>query len=402
MYIALNLITAIIGSIASLVTIVLIYKMPITGHTLLILCMSWFQLMYDLTLFNSNVDIGYWYTTSANACQLFSGIGGSLASNFIAYIAFYVVYYRKSYDIIKNFKLIVLCCIIPSAIDTALFLYGAIPKNAHPYIMNDVAILGFYYYFRLVSIVLNFILFGAAAYSIRLMSSGTHTKSYQEEAISTLSRRMIYYPILQAISRSGYAWYEFEYGAQVDQSEVSTKQYSAMIFLTVITPTVSVGYLIIFLKMQPHAYEHFKAMCTGRTFTPPDGNGAGRNSTNSDRSSISRVSEYQDWGANRLSRATSVFDLNSIIDPGTGYDDRDEYELNEAIEYQEEQGIEINEYVRNVSISSGAAHTINPLSVSATTGPLKSLTRSNDLSSKSVPTLGDSRDDENGAVKTSS
>jgi hypothetical protein len=67
----------------------------------------------------------------------------------------------------------------------------------------------------------------------------------------------------------GYAWYELEYGVDIDADDPSTQQFACLIFLTIVTPMVSIGYLIIFLMMQPRAYQEFKAMIYCRTYQPP-------------------------------------------------------------------------------------------------------------------------------------
>ena len=94
-YLYLTLICAIIASICSIIVIYLIRRMGLkNGHVLLIETMSWFQLLYDVTLFNSSVNVGSPQLYSvASAGQLIGGIGNALTSNFIAIIAFYVVKY---------------------------------------------------------------------------------------------------------------------------------------------------------------------------------------------------------------------------------------------------------------------------------------------------------------------
>ena len=70
---------------------------------------------------------------------------------------------------------------------------------------------GFYYYLRLASIAFNFIVSGLGFYYVRLiMNTDKLKRTVQDEAICTLALRMLFYPIIQAISRSGAAWYEFE------------------------------------------------------------------------------------------------------------------------------------------------------------------------------------------------
>lgn len=66
----------------------------------------------------------------------------------------------------------------------------------------------------------------------------------------------------QAISRSGFAWYEFQYGYDFNVSNCTGNSgcYTALIYATIITPTVSFGYLGLFLRIEPHAYEKFREL----------------------------------------------------------------------------------------------------------------------------------------------
>lgn len=195
-YIALNLITSIIGTLASALHITLMYRMKITGFILLILTMSWFQIMYDWSFFFSNIYVGYYITIIANFFQLCGGIGGALISNFIAFTVLFVVWKKQSFDIFKHFKLIFILSFLPGLVDGIIYVYSNIPENAHPNLTN-VAVLDIYYNIRLISILLNFIVFGVSAYFIRMMRSKGPMKTRTEIAINTLSRRLIFYPIIQ-------------------------------------------------------------------------------------------------------------------------------------------------------------------------------------------------------------
>lgn len=195
-YIALNLIMSFIGSAASLINIAVIYKMKMSGYLLLLLSMSWFQLVYDVTFFFRNVDIGYWETAIADAFHIFGGIGGSIVSNFIAFVVFYIVYKRKSFNIFAHYNSIMVCSVLPGLAPAIVFLIGSIPENANPGLAS-LAFVGIYYYVRLISIFLNFVMFGISAYCIRSIRSKGASRTPSEIAISTLSRRLIYYPLLQ-------------------------------------------------------------------------------------------------------------------------------------------------------------------------------------------------------------
>lgn len=195
-YTILNMIMAVICSVASSLNIAVILKMKMTGYLLLLLTMSIYQLVYDLTFFFSNVNVTYWTTTIANIFQILGGVGGSLISNIIAFVVVIIVAKRKSVDIFKYYNYMLLFSLVPSVVNAIVFMVGTIPENARPD-LEKVALLDMYYYIRLVSIFINFILFGISAYCIREIRSKGTSRTPAEIAISTLSRRLIYYPILQ-------------------------------------------------------------------------------------------------------------------------------------------------------------------------------------------------------------
>jgi hypothetical protein len=260
-YVSLNFVLSVIGTTASLLTLILIRRMNSkTGHVYLVFVMSIYQLLYDVTFFFSNVNCGYYITVAANVIQLSCGIGGSLVSNWIAYIALYTVWYRQCFDIFQNELLIQLSCFIPGLGSAIFFLATMVPKSEANAFLANISVVYVYYYIRLVSILLNFIFVLAIALRIYQRSSNMTILTDQEVAIRTLCRRMVFYPVIQAIGRSGYAWYEAEYGFNLDQDDATNTQFAAMLCFTIMTPIVSVGYLIIFLIMQPNAYREFLSM----------------------------------------------------------------------------------------------------------------------------------------------
>lgn len=126
-------------------------------------------------------------------------------------------------------------------------------------------------------------------YKIHLISSKQKSqKSLHEIALRALAKRMVLYPVVQLlgtlcicllhqcvnttsyIGRSGFAWYEGEYGNTVlPLNYIPQHQYDAIVFCVLVTPMISVGYLVIFLFMQPEAMKHFQAMLCCRLYTPP-------------------------------------------------------------------------------------------------------------------------------------
>jgi len=82
----------------------------------------------------------------------------------------------------------------------------------------------------------------------------------QELAIDILARRMFYYPLVQALGRLGACIYEGIYGFDKYSGHTSDTQFGLACFYYLTAPSIGAGYLIIFLIMQPKAYQHFKTL----------------------------------------------------------------------------------------------------------------------------------------------
>jgi len=230
------------------------------GYVKLILAMTSYQLLYDLTLFNTASDVGNYPILYISQVGLFiGGIGSSIISNWIAFILFYVVVLEKPFDIMKNYMYIILSTVIIWLPLVIIYSIGALPEDSNIYLLH-LARRFIYYYARLISIFLNFVMISCILYRTYQVRSKSTTKTPAEIAINTLCRRVMYYPILQAISRSGYAWYESQYGFdfRVSEAEHDPERYTALMYSAIITPTVSFGNLILFLIIEPNAYIIFK------------------------------------------------------------------------------------------------------------------------------------------------
>ena len=261
-FVTLVLIGSICSSFASMLMLLIIYKLKVwNGHILLVVSMTVFQFVYDATFFTGMIDVGNEYVTIiSNVLQLFSGVTSSLVSNLVAWITFYVIYYKKGFDIFRYYSVMMLIVVLPAIADCALFLCS-IRGNRSEYFKN-IAVLYVYYYLKLVSIIFNFVLGSITFYEIRRIRSGKERLTKSESSLNTLSMRLFYYPIVQSISRIGFAWYEFSYqydnsssgGMNFNPSNASDTQFAAQCLLAITMPIASIGYLFIFLLMQPRAY----------------------------------------------------------------------------------------------------------------------------------------------------
>jgi hypothetical protein len=100
------LLSTFFASSASILNITVISKRRSSwsAYLALITCMAAFQLLYDLSFFPGVVNMGNKYLTiAANLVQIFSGTVSAIMSNLVAYVAFYVIYHKKVFDINQNF-----------------------------------------------------------------------------------------------------------------------------------------------------------------------------------------------------------------------------------------------------------------------------------------------------------
>lgn len=299
-YVWLSFWVTIITSIASIVTIILIRRMKSnTGHVRLLYLMTIYQLFYDGSIFFSDIDVGYYLSAFANVLQLFGGTAGAITSNWIAFVAMYIVWNLQTFDIFRNMPWIHVTCLVPALVTCLLYFFATVPRSHENDTLRYDTVVYVYNNIRLLSIFLNFIFVLATAGKIY---RSARTKYPQDVAIRTLTLRMIYYPVLQAIGRSGYTWYEFAYGPKTDNDDFSDTQYAAQIFAISITPVVSVGYLVIFLVMQPDAYRHFVNLCYCRwtedassSSSSPSSPSANERDTVSSESSSARRTDFVDY-----------------------------------------------------------------------------------------------------------
>eukprot|EP01039_Chlorochromonas_danica_P017104 gene17104-20329_t len=207
---------------------------------------------------------------------------------------------------------------LPGFIAAVIFLIASVPKSTENDNLVEISIVFIYNDMRMFSIFLNFVF--VSLIMIRISRSGGNANSPQEIAIRTLARRMVYYPVIQAISRSGSSWYEFAYGTDFDQQNVSNTEYSAMIFSALITPTVSIGYLFIFLAMQPNAYREMEALFFCRRSPAPEENKMDSNpsfttstETNSTRATDADFDVRLESGGSRLESEVELPSSTSTV-----------------------------------------------------------------------------------------
>lgn len=217
------------------------------GYLAIIASMCVCQIVYDVSFSlhisaDNNGMAAVW-----NGLQFFGGMSVSIWTNILAVIILRVVLRKKSTDILNNFYFLSAIALFPSIVLGSL-LIGV--RGSTAYDLEEI-----YFWGRLVSIIINFVIHAIISYRSYQMNSSrvTSTRTPQEVAIQVLSDRMIYYPLMQTLSRIGASWYEAKYGFGPFPGDTSTYQFSLAIIYAATSPATGIGYLIIFLFMQPFA-----------------------------------------------------------------------------------------------------------------------------------------------------
>lgn len=250
-----------IACIFSILNIAIIVKLnTYSGHVVILLSMAISQLIYDAFMYPTTVGEGKESTdTFILICVAMQAIGGAavaIYSNIMSTCVLYVIMYRKSFRFLDN--VILFHFAVGSVILLLIVLFSL------SYLSVDMlgAMRTLYASLRFLSILYNFGACGLAYYYVQeimgLVSEDTNRASFskamaQDSAICILAKRMMYYPVVQIVCRSGCVWYEWQYGWDFDPHTVTKLQFAAQVTVAVITPAAGVGYCVIYVLMQPLA-----------------------------------------------------------------------------------------------------------------------------------------------------
>ncbi len=184
--------------------------------------------------------------------QFFGGLSVALWTNVLSVILLHVVVNTQSIDILKYYWFFCSITIGPALV---IFVIYMVFYSDSDY---DKAVFKTYYGLRLMSIIINFSVFALITYRAnitRSMAPGSSTSA--EMAIRVLSRRVVYYPLLQAITILPAVIYERLYGLYDGLDMKTDSQFALACLYLLFAPSAGMGYLSIFLVMQPNAYKHF-------------------------------------------------------------------------------------------------------------------------------------------------
>lgn len=261
---AVLVLVTIISLICSILNIWLIYDMKLwSGYLLLVLSLALCQVTYDISFmlwpcYYQNLDC----QIAMNVFSDFGGFSATLWTNVMSFVFLSVVVYFRSFDILKHYSKILVVVLSLTIAYTVANIYEFIYSSSTDDTRTGYGITNWvYYYYRMASIVFNF---GVYIYSVIRLRRFLEVANYNDP-IRQLIYRFQFYPLCQATSRLGFAWYEMQYGflfSVPPQGEEPTRSAALMISV-ILGPLAGVGYFIIFLLVQPNAYSHLKSRWLG-------------------------------------------------------------------------------------------------------------------------------------------
>lgn len=234
--------------LCGVLNLLLIYYMKIWNHfIILIFNLAISQLIYDLSVFllfcgPSNpicyIDVDYFITIGM-------GIVVTLWTNVIISILYITVLNIRP-NLLKDYFYTIFWAVNLSGL-IFVTIYVTLINTILP-IYNGLFI--FYDCFRLVSIIYNFVIVGLIYYKIRNYN--------KNNPIFELTNRLIYYPIVQIITRIPPTWYELQFEVVNYNDDITTTKIVSLMFYSIFLYSAGIGFFFVFLTVQPNAYKFFK------------------------------------------------------------------------------------------------------------------------------------------------
>jgi hypothetical protein len=233
------------------------------GFISLVWSMTISQIIYDITfvlifpsevLFYSNIFV-----------STFGGTSVTFWTNVMSGVVLYMVFTRTPVDTFKYYWTFFFCCVVlPLVYATVSDIYVQQYLDQLDFSYNII---------RLASIGLNFISYFLVWWKLRQYSkSGVLSPDHP---LLFLASRLKYYPIVQVITRVWPSIYEFKYGNSLAHAAYNTTTPSSdaeFLFYTIFLPSAGIGYFLVFLKVQPLAYELFMRRCCCQRRRPSQDN----------------------------------------------------------------------------------------------------------------------------------
>ena len=204
----LTVFVSVVSLISSAINIILINSLGKNNYFLRILWnMCVCQMCYDATFyFRQCAYIDVYVYSLAELFNAFGGLSVSFWTNVLTYIMMLIIFRRQPAELVEDFWLHFTLVI---GVSSVVGIAGMISVLEHDkvslYIVEYT-----YYTLRLISIAINIIGFYGICYRVeQIIRNG---KTNMDISIIVLSKRLMYYPLIQFFTRIVTAVYEAEYG----------------------------------------------------------------------------------------------------------------------------------------------------------------------------------------------
>lgn len=247
---------SIIGSLASLVLLLLVLDLKIWNDFIrMIYFMTVSQFIYDVLISCFSFPLGPWVEV---ICYM-GAVSSFIISTMIAFSVLHVLYYKSIFNLKRFWWVWAVLVFVPNSIIFILLIHG--------FYVRDESLVRFgqdlVTYIRLFCLLLNLIFFALCKYQTCLIYNYFLDRniplSNSSIAMQVLINRLKYYPLVQACSRIPAAIYEFTYGFNFAYYDTNNIRFYLAVICTNVSLVSPIGFLLIYLKMQPKAYEQLKS-----------------------------------------------------------------------------------------------------------------------------------------------
>ena len=219
--------------------------------------------------------------TSVIGIGIFAGVASSACTNIISGMLAYVIYTKETTSVSKPalFLFVYVPSIILGILSGIYYAQGTVYHDESAF-QQFKYILSIYDWYRMAQVIFNFICGSVIFYKLYEMnviftSGPKQAKSSEGVAekgksypMFLLAMRLVWYPVVQGVSRWGATWYQMVNGTTIT-SYVSDAQKSKnpnlltlqLYNYVILVPFAGLGYFLIFVYMQRGAWTLLKATC---------------------------------------------------------------------------------------------------------------------------------------------
>ncbi len=213
------------------------------GYMLLLTSLVCCQIPYDI---GHILEIGDSFAAclATKFLNYLSGLSVAFWTNIISYIVLYVTLKSRSVNIYANYKYYFTIAVFPALILSIVIVSAPnmvrFTNEGSCYYTTDflsTVLYQFYYWGRMFSIITNFFIVSFITWYLHVSSGSSGTR--RQDAVYTLVNRMKFYPLVQAVCRSGAAWNEW--------NSFSQTSFASYIMASVLSPLTGTAYFAVFL-----------------------------------------------------------------------------------------------------------------------------------------------------------